>query len=122
MHIQEATYTVFDCNDTDRIFGNALTAPQAMDEILSCDGYAYEIRRSEFNGKVCWELWGSDGSAASPRGARHMNKTTIFSFAAAEHEATQEIAEAVIASGWDGNPGCMTDDAFAAMRAEMDAE
>jgi len=45
MHIQEATYTVFDCNDTDRIFGNALTAPQAMDEILSRDGYAYEIRR-----------------------------------------------------------------------------
>lgn len=113
------TYTVFDSSDFNRIYGRGLTAVQAMNEILTYDGYRYEIRKSEFRGSVCWDLWHSDGSAASTRGARHMVKTVIFSLIEDEAHARQEIAEAVIVAGWNGLPEVMNDEDFKAMLAEI---
>jgi hypothetical protein len=62
------TYTVFDPQDTSRIYGRGLTAAQAMHEILTYDGYRYEIRKTEYRGAVCWDLYTSDGSENSVRG------------------------------------------------------
>ena len=113
------SYTVFDANDSSRIYGAGLTAEEAMSEILTYDGYRYEIRQSKFvNGRPCWDLWHSDGSENSPRGARHLVKTLAFSLESDEAVAAREIAEQVIYAGWPGMPECMTDEAFAAMVAQ----
>ena len=113
------TYTVFDANESNNIYGRGLTAEQAMDEILTYDGYRYEIQKSDFQGSVCWDLYHSDGSVASTRGACHMVKTVIFSLIEDEVQATREIAERVIAAGWSRVPDVMTDEAFDAMLAEI---
>ena len=113
------TYTVFDADDSSNIYGRGLTVEQAMDEILTYDGYRYEIKKSDFHGSVCWDLYHSDGSAASTRGARHMVKTVIFSLVEDEAQAMREIAEHVIAAGWNRVPDVMTDEAFDAMLAEI---
>jgi hypothetical protein len=116
------TYTVFDANDSSRIYGRSLTAFEAMSKILTYDGYRYEIRKSDFQGSVCWDLYHSDGSVYSTRGADHMVKTVIFSLIGDEAHAEQEIAEHVIAAGWDGLPEVMTDEDFDAMLAEIAAD
>ena len=120
--MSNTTYTVFDANDSSNIYGRGLTAVQAMNETLTDDGYRYEIRKSEFQGAVCWDLYHSDGSANSTRSARHMVKTFIFSMIDDEAQAEQEIAERAIAAGWNGMPGVMTDEAFDAMLAQIAAD
>jgi hypothetical protein len=113
------TYAVFDSNDVSNIYGRGLTAEQAMSVILTYDGYSYEIQKSEFQGSACWELYHSDGSAASTRGARHLVKTVIFSLIEDEAQAAHEIAERVIIAGWSRLPEVMTDEEFDAMLAEI---
>jgi hypothetical protein len=113
------TYTVFDGNDSSRLYGSGLTAEEAMSEILTYDGYRYEIRKGEFKGLACWELWHSDSSENSTRGARHMVKTVAFSLAEDEVTATREIAVEVIAAGWSRMPECVTDEDYHAMQAEI---
>lgn len=114
------TYTVFTNESATEIVGRGLTAEQAMDELLSHDGYAWEIRR-EADGDG-WRLWHSDGSAYSTRGARHMVATVAFSLADDKADAAREIAERVIAAGWRGLPDCMTDEDYDAMMARIGAE
>jgi hypothetical protein len=116
------TYTVFDTNDSSNIYGRGLTAEHAMNEILTYDGYRYEIRKSDFQGSVCWDLYHSDGSANSTRSARHLVKTGIFSLIDDEARAEQEIAERVIAAGWTGLPDVMADEDFDAMLAQIAAD
>jgi len=115
------TYTVYGESTPLDAAERHLRATEAMDRLLSYDGYRYEIRRSEFNGRPCWDLWQSDGSENSTRGARHLVKTVVFSMAGNEAGATQEIAEKVCVADWPRMPFCMTDEAFDAMLAEIAA-
>lgn len=96
-----------------QVLGHGYTAQDAMAEILNYDGYRYEIRRSEFQGSTCWEMWHSDASENSMRGARHMVKSVVFSFTEDEAAATLDIAEKVIAAGWSGRPTAVTDEQWA---------
>ena len=48
-----------------------------------------------------------------------MVKTVIFSLVEDEAQAMREIAEHVIAAGWNRVPDVMTDEAFDAMLAEI---
>ena len=107
------TYTVFNPQDSDE-HESGLTALEAMDRILTDDGFRYEIRPGA-DGRG-WRLWHSDGSANSTRGARHFVATVAFSVREAEIEATEEIAATVITADWDHLPVAMTDDEFRAMR------
>jgi hypothetical protein len=111
------TYTVFDAQDSSRIFGRGLTAEQAMHEFLTYDGYRYEIRKTA----TSYDLYHSDGSENSTRSARHMVKTVVFSLLTAKSDAIKEIAERVVVAGWDG-PEIMTDEAFDAVLVEIEAE
>ena len=111
------TYTVFDDGDF-RVLGRGLAAEDAMAVMLTHDGYRYEIRKSEFQGGICWDLYHSDGSATSTR-ARHMVKTVAFSLVEGETDATREIAEQVIAAGWTRMPQAMADRDFDAMMADV---
>jgi hypothetical protein len=113
------TYTVFDGNESSKIYGRGLTAEEAMNEILTYDGYRYEIVTSKFQGSVCWDLYHSVDSEASTRGARDFVKTGIFSFIEDEARATHQIAERVIMAGWSRVPDVMTDEAFDDMLAEV---
>lgn len=115
------TYTVYSA-EHGSVYGRNLTAEEAMSKLLTHDGYRYEIRKGEYKGEVCWELWHSDGSQNSTRGARHMVKTVTFSFEEDEADATQEIAEEVIKAGWSRMPECMADEDYDAMQAEVARE
>lgn len=106
-------YTVYDPNNGYEI-ARHLTAQDAMDELLTHDGYRYEIKREG----DAWVLYHSDGSEASMRGARHMIRTVVFSLADEEEVAREEIARAVIAAGWPHMPECTTDEAYDRMQAE----
>lgn len=114
------TYTVFTNSNATEIIGRHMSAEQAMDELLSHDGYAWQIRRE--NDGEGWRLWHSDGSANSTRGARHMVKTVAFSLKDNEAAATREIAEQVCRAGWRRLPDCMTDDDYDAMMAQIAAD
>lgn len=112
------TYTVFNTQDSSIIYGRGLTAVDAMDIMLSDDGYRWEIRHED----GCYHLYHSDGSANSTRGAAHMVETVIFSVSDDKNAAENEIAEKVIAAGWSRLPTAMTDEDFAAMQAQIAAE
>lgn len=108
-----ATYTVLDSTSGD-VIANGLTAVEAMQEILADDGHKYEIR-PEADGDG-FRLWVSSFSRNSTAW-NGLTKSVIFSLAADEATAEQEIAEAVIAARWPRKPEAMTDEAYAAMRA-----
>lgn len=112
------TYTVTTADGT--VLDRGLNAVDAMAKVLNDDGYAFEIRPAE-DGEG-YELWHSDGSAASCRGAGHMVKTVAYSLKSDEAEATAEIAEIVINAGWPRLPEVMTDADYDAMLAEADNE
>ena len=114
------TYTTY--TDSSGIEGahRHLSAVDAMDNMLTYDGYRYEIRpEADGNG---WRLWCSDGSENSTRGARHMVRTVVYSLDQSREFATFEIAERVIFAGWPRMPECMTDEAFDAMLADIAVE
>jgi hypothetical protein len=115
------TYTVFDPNDSSNIYGQNLTAIQAMEELLTYDGYAFEIREESWQGSTIWQLYHSDGSANSTRSARHLQKTVVFSLKKDKQQAHEEIALAVITANWPRLPEVMSDDDFEAYKAQLSA-
>jgi hypothetical protein len=115
------TYTVINPN-TGEVLGRGLSATDAAAAILTDDGYAYEVRERGDIGH--YELFVSDGSANSTRGARHMNSTILSiggCYAAGRDAAWAELAGRVLTAGWNG-PEAMTDAAYDAMLAELEAE
>lgn len=107
------TYTVFCSNDAN-VARRGLTLANAADELLTQDGYAYEIRPVEgYDGQM--QLWTSDGSANSTRGARHLTPTRIGG------HSEDEIWQQVIAREWHGFEA-MTDADFDTMRAAVEQE
>ena len=66
------TYTVRRIYDTDQTAEVGLTLKDAAEALMTQDGFAFEIRPST-GGML--SLWLSDGSANSPRGARHMRES-----------------------------------------------
>jgi hypothetical protein len=61
------TYTVFDPQDTSRIYGRGLTAAPAMHEIMTYDGYRYEIRKTEYRDAEWFDQNTSSLPSNSPR-------------------------------------------------------
>ena len=106
-------YTVYHPT-TGTEYGRGLTALQAMRAILTHDGYAYKFVRRR-DGRL--ELWHSDGSCNSPRGAGHFTRTVAVSHAPGL-EGQREIAMQVIQADWPGLPEAMSDAAYDAMIAE----
>lgn len=108
------TYTVFDTNDFSNICGRGLNEQEAMAEILSYDQNNYEIRKSNYKGYVCWDLY--TGSNHNDK----MSKTIIFSLCENEEEALQDIAKQVISADWDRVNDVMTDENYDEMIAELE--
>jgi hypothetical protein len=113
------TYSVY-TQDDHTTAKRGLTACQAMDLLLTYDGYAYEIRHEDCQGTAIWNLYHSDGSTNSTRGARRMVKTVAFSMAGNEDAAIHDIATQICTAGWRCLPECMTDADFNAMLAELE--
>jgi len=110
------TFTVYNPEDSSQVEGRGLTAEQAAEAILTYDGYAYEVR--EVDG--VWQLFTSDGSANSPRGARHLCGTTIFAAADGAGAAWTAIAAKVLRESHNWRHGLVaaSDADFDAMIAE----
>ena len=115
------TYTVFDAEDSG-IARRGLSLLDAMDEMLTYDGYEYEIR-SDAPG---WGLWHSQGSRNSPRGLGQMVRCNgTYVLASDARDARNQIAEMVVSGrcGWSHKRReAMTDEDFAAMQARIAAE
>ena len=125
MNTNTTTYTVL--NSQGEVEARNLTITEAASELLGYDGYAFEIRRADSKwdvaGEPSWELWHSDGSANSTRGARHMVKTTISVYAADADAAWPLIAREVIKHpDWFKDCDMMTDAAYDEMLSEIEAE
>ena len=106
-------YTV-SCPENGTIYDRGLTALQAMNEILSHDGYKWKFVRSS-DGRLT--LWHSDGSQNSTRGARHFVKTVASSMKPGL-QGQRDIARQVITACWRGLPEAMEDAAYAKIEAE----
>jgi hypothetical protein len=115
------TYTVYNPNDG-VVYARGLTAVEAMSEILTYDGYRYEIRTAIYENLTFWELWHSDASGSSMRGASHMRKTRIYSAYPDATDAAEEIAREVIAAQWPRMPQCLSDAEYNAMQDEAVSE
>lgn len=92
--------------------------------VLTEDGYDYAIRPSadrDGNPREGFDLWHSDGSENSTRGARHMVKTVIFSLEIDEAAATADIYRQVIEHADWFRADVMTTEAYEAMLADADA-
>lgn len=109
-----ATYTVFRSNDWSAIEGERLTLKEAVEIILETDGYAFEIRIVD----GLFELFVSDGSSASPRGARNLRSCAAGGFVAANVDA---LYRKIIHAEWRGYEA-MTDESFADMQAQAAEE
>lgn len=122
-HPNRATlYTVLNAGGT--VQAEGCTVSEAAIELLTYDGYRYEVRRADPKwdsfGESRWDLWHSDGSAASTRGANHMTCTQIGVYAASEEAAWPLIAREVINHpGWFKGCDVMTDEDYAAMMTEV---
>lgn len=111
------TYTVTNPN-SGALLGRGLSVTEAADAILTHDGYAYEVREM---GAGHYELFVSDGSANSPRGARHLNSTILSiggCYAADAEAAWRELAGRVLTADWEG-PQAMTDADYEAALADQ---
>jgi hypothetical protein len=118
METTMTTYTVLSSTSGEAI-ATGLTAAEAMQEILTDDGHEYEIRpEADGHGSRLWTSTYSRNSTAY----NGLTASVVYSLAADEAEAEQEIAAKVIAAHWPRKPEAMTDEAYTAMRAEMDAE
>jgi hypothetical protein len=103
------------------------TVAEAATELLTYDGYDYLIRRADpewdVAGEARWDLWHSDGSYASTRGARHMRCTRIGVYAPSVEAAWPLIAREVIRhADWFRNCDVMTDTDYASLQAEIQTE
>lgn len=110
-------YTVIDNNGD--VIDSACTAIEAMGVILTDDGHEFEIR-PEADGDG-FRLWTSPHSRNSTAYSG-LTKSVVYSLAADEAQAEQEIAEKVIAATWPRKPEAMTDEAHAAMMDELAAD
>ncbi len=109
------SYTVFDANDSARIYGRGLTAVEAMGEILTYDTRQFEIRAVEGGPYTRYVLWSKDLNSSWTR-------TVVSSLADTREEAEQEIAQQVIDACWDRHPEAMLDGDFDDMMARIAAE
>ena len=113
-------YTVL--NRHGEVQGRGLTVAHAARTVMEYDGYAFEIRPGDpkFGG---FDLWCSDGSAASIRGATHMTKSVIFSLESDRATAEAEIFKQVIDHA-DWRHGCdvVPDKDYDKMLADLAAE
>lgn len=109
------TYTI--ANFRNDNVQSGLSARNAADELLSHDGAEYEVR-AEADG-TGFTLWDRKPNAGKP-----WARTVIYSVEADRAAAETEIFTKVIQSGyWERDDMfCGTDDAYAEMLAEMDAE
>lgn len=113
----QTTYTVTDLNGN--VLDSGLTAVEAMDVILTADGHEYEIRH-EADGEG-YRLWTSTHSRTSTAYSG-LRQSVVYSLAADEATAEQEIAAKVLAARWPRKPEATTDERHAAMLAELEAD
>lgn len=111
------TYTISDHGE----ITTGLSAVDAAEILLTHDGYEYEMRQDADGG---YTLYTSPHSRNSTLGGRPMTRSVIYTLETDEELAARDIAEAVIRSGrWEkGELSCRTDEAHAAMMAELDAD
>jgi len=116
----ETTMTTYTISDHGEIT-TGLGAVDAAEILLTDDGYEYEMRADADGG---YTLYVSPHSRNSTLGGTPMVRSVIYTLEADEELAARDIAEAVIRSGrWEkGELNCMTDEAHAAMLAEIAAD
>lgn len=109
------TYTVYNSDESDCIFGRGLSAVEAMHEVLSYDvaNYRHEVTG---NVKQGWTL-----HAMSEHAGVGMYEVGT-SFAETEDEAMKEIALEVLARTPGGKIVAEPDDAFDKWNADLAAE
>lgn len=113
------TYTVFRHDDSS-VAQRGLTRAEAANELLSADGYDWEIRQNKSSGG--YDLWTREFSRNSPLGNRPLTRTVFSSPASDRALAEEEIFASVIATpNWHGYEA-MTDADFDAMLSEIDAK
>lgn len=115
-----STYTIL--NRQGDVIGRSLSLPEAMDAILSDDGYEWKI--SPNVRAPGWSLWHSSFSRNSPSYCG-LIKTVIGSGSDDADEARNDIAEKVVASVemfLGRGAAAMTDDAYDAMIREWEAD
>ena len=110
-------YTV--TNHNGDVIDSGMTAVEAMSVILTDDGHQYEIR-SEADGEG-FRLWISTYSRNSTAW-NGLRQSVVYSLEMDEATAEQDIAEKVIAAHWPRKPEAVTDEAHAAMMAELAAD
>lgn len=109
------TYTVFRADDSSVIEGRGLSLREAADALLTADGYAYELRTDPTFG---FELFISDGSRNSTRGARNMISAALGGYYG---DTEDEVWRKVVVDEWRGYEA-MTDEAYDDMVARLKAE
>jgi len=88
----ETLYVITHDDISDSVLGTNLTAEQAAIELLTYDGYGYEIELND----GFWTLYVSSGSRNSTRGLGEYRES-IFSTEDEEEKARVDIFEEVIA-------------------------
>lgn len=111
------TYTVFHSNDSTRAISR-LTLKEAAHELLTYDGYDYEIRQDGnlFDGTPMYRLWVSQFSRNSPLGRKGLGATIIYG--ETENEIWQEV---ISRENWHGMEA-MTDTQYDQMLADLEQE
>ncbi|PWR24595.1 hypothetical protein [Zavarzinia aquatilis] len=100
---------------------SGLTALEVAQARLSHDGHRYDLRREEGG----WQLYVSQGSVNSAAGkmvaawdgASPYGKL-LFSRAATESDAWDDLAPRIVTASWSDVPEAMTDADYQAMMAE----
>ena len=121
-------YTVYNYH-SGAVKGRGLSVEQAAEIVLTYDGARYEVRREpvryDFNDQSAWQLYvARPGSrdyflcwdGPSPHGR------LIRDYAASEAEAWAKLAPMVLTADWPHPFGCVTDEEYDAMQAEIAAE
>ena len=93
--VTATTYTVFRCAEWTNVAGEGLSLQAAAEQLLTGDGYAFEIRQEG----GLYELFISDGSRNSPRGATHLRSCVASGFVATDIE---ELYRKIVAEEWHG--------------------
>lgn len=138
----ETTYTVHRNDGT--VIERGLSLTEAAAEILSYDGYRYEVRPAmetvtvgeddngedieeerqvSVGGDLAWQCFASEMSAASSGGSGRMYPISgTYVFAADADQAWQKIAAVVVeeCNRWRHSPQVMTDADYDAMMAEAE--
>ena len=112
------TYTLIDHDGDVEVEGMSLE--DVGREILTHDGYEYDIRADERLGG--WRLWISQHSRNSTGGGRPLVKSVVFSLEETEAAATADILRQVTThEGWS-RWTVMTDADYAEQEARLRAE